>query len=485
MNTVDLHRPAYHYLPPGNWLNDPNGLIHWQGEYHLFYQYNPHGPFHGTIHWGHASSRDLVHWVDLPIALTPTPGGPDQDGCWSGCAVDDQGVPTLIYTGLRGKEQRPCVATSADGLRTWQKYAGNPVIAAPPPGLTLAGGTAFRDHSVWKEDGGWHMVIGSGIAGVGGTALLYRSPDLRQWEYQGPLSVGDIQRTDPFFTGEVWECPDFFPLGGKHVLVVSVWHERRLHFPIWSAGDFRDGRLTSEQEGMVDLGRTFYAPQSAWDRQGRRLMWGWLREDRDIEAQKAAGWSGVMSLPRVLSLLPDGALGMEPAPELQTLRGEHYRRQDIQLVGGAEMALEEPRGAALEIVAECDLGDASAIGLKVRCSPDGTEETVIFYDHEVGRLVVDRSRSSLEPGEGEPVVGGSFALRAGEALKLQIFVDASVLEVFTNGRACLCTRIYPSRPDSLGLALFARGGGASVLSLDIWRMDAIWEPGVARVIPEA
>ena len=158
----DHQRPRYHFLPPANWLNDPNGLIQWNGHYHMFYQYNPNGPFHGTIHWGHAISDDLVHWEHLPIALAPTPGGPDEDGCWSGCAVDDDGVPTLIYSGPAGRAQRACLATSADGLLTWQKYPGNPIIPAPPPGMHLVG---FRDHSVWREDDGWYQLIGAGIDG--------------------------------------------------------------------------------------------------------------------------------------------------------------------------------------------------------------------------------------------------------------------------------------------------------------------------------
>src|SRR6266487_6704302 len=140
---TDPHRPQYHFLPRANWLNDPNGLIQWGGTYHLFYQYNPNGPFHATIHWGHAASADLVHWRHLPIALAPTPGAADADGCWSGCAVNDGGVPTLIYSGHRNGEQRACLATSADGLLTWQKHPGNPVIPGPPPGLDLV---AFRDH---------------------------------------------------------------------------------------------------------------------------------------------------------------------------------------------------------------------------------------------------------------------------------------------------------------------------------------------------
>ena len=105
-------------------MNDPNGLIYWKGHYHLFYQYVPNDPPWETKHWGHAVSTDLVHWLDLPVALAPTPGGPDQDGCFSGCAVNHDGVPTLIYTGVRGEHQLPCLATSPDDLITWQKYRG-------------------------------------------------------------------------------------------------------------------------------------------------------------------------------------------------------------------------------------------------------------------------------------------------------------------------------------------------------------------------
>src|SRR5918911_968679 len=121
----DAHRPQFHFLPPANWMNDPNGLIQCRGQYHLFYQYNPHAPVHGNIHWGHAVSDDLAHWRHLPIALAPTPGGPDAGGCWSGCAIVQDGVPTLIYTGYVEGVQCPCLATSDDELITWDKYEHN------------------------------------------------------------------------------------------------------------------------------------------------------------------------------------------------------------------------------------------------------------------------------------------------------------------------------------------------------------------------
>src|SRR6476660_8485749 len=138
---ADPHRPRYHFLPPSNWMNDPNGLIQWRGRYHLFYQYNPNGAFHGTIHWGHAVSDDLVHWRDLPIALAPTPDGPDKDGVYSGCALDHNGVPTLMFTGVRPQVQ--CIAEAVDpndpDLVGWQKHPGNPAIPDSPPGMEVEG----------------------------------------------------------------------------------------------------------------------------------------------------------------------------------------------------------------------------------------------------------------------------------------------------------------------------------------------------------
>src|SRR5579863_5341333 len=122
-------RPRYHFVPPANWMNDPNGLIQWGGIYHLFYQYNPHGPLHGTIHWGHACSPDLVRWTPLPIALEPTADSPDAGGCWSGCAVNDQGVPTLIYTGITftgtGYRESQCIAVGSGDLIHWRKHPQN------------------------------------------------------------------------------------------------------------------------------------------------------------------------------------------------------------------------------------------------------------------------------------------------------------------------------------------------------------------------
>jgi beta-fructofuranosidase len=472
--TEDSQRPKYHFLPPENWLNDPNGLIHWQGVYHMFYQHNPFEPVHRDIYWGHATSTNLVHWTHLPVALAPSPDGPDSDGCWSGCAVDDNGVATVIYSGHSqrnpGGFQLPCLATGDADLLVWTKYQANPLMESPPADLDLI---AFRDHSVWKEGDTWYQVIGSGIRDAGGTALLFRSHDLRTWEYLHPLASGDKDRMVPLWTGTVWECPDFFHLGDQYVLIISAWDEGTTHHPVYMIGQYRDHRFTAEREGFVDLGSSFYAPQSMFDEQGRRIMFGWLREGRSREAQRAAGWSGAMSLPRVLSVSSGGDLGMVPAPELEMLRGQRYQWSDITVRPASVGVLADIRGAQLEIIAEWEPGDATTLGFNVRCSPDGAEKTVIAYNVAEQQLFVDRTRSSLSDEVKRDVQGGRLILAEGEPLKLHIFLDGSVIEVFANGRACLAERVYPARADSLGIDVFTQGGSATIGRLDVWELQSI------------
>ncbi len=180
--TDDSHRPIFHFLPPKNWMNDPNGMIQWRGRYHLFYQHNPALPVWGDIHWGHAVSDDFIHWQDMPIALAPTPNSYDEKGIWSGCAVDDDSIATILYTGASGNRhqtQTVCIAISTDDdLATWHKYEQNPVISTPPAEFA---GCGFRDPYVWHEDTTWYTVIGAGQKSGGEAVLLYQSPDLYQW----------------------------------------------------------------------------------------------------------------------------------------------------------------------------------------------------------------------------------------------------------------------------------------------------------------
>ncbi len=468
----DLQRPAYHFLPPANWMNDPNGLIQWDGRYHLFYQYNPYAPVHGQIHWGHASSLDLLHWQHEPIALAPDAAGPDAGGCWSGCAVDAGGVPTLIYSGhLPGRLEAACLATSHDGLQSWQKHAANPLFVGPPPGLELE---AMRDHTLWREGEGWAMLMGCGVRGVGPTVLCFHSPDLRSWHYRGPLL--DPAKTDLFADPAVtvWECPDFFALDGQHVLLLSLWGgEPRRSAAL--VGSYSAERFTPSHAQQLDYGAIyFYAPQSFRDQLGRRIVFGWAMEGRSLAAQQAAGWAGVMSLPRELRLTTDGQLAMLPVEEVTRLRGKHCAWRDLVISEAELLVLDEEAGALLELELELQPGPLGGVGLSLRRSPDGLEATHIRYEVAAGQLVVERAQASLDETVEHTAHYAPLPLAPGEPLRLRIFVDRSILEIFANERVALTTRIYPTRSDSLGLALFAEQAAARLTTLELWQIRPIW-----------
>ena len=479
----DPQRPRYHFLPAPSWINDPKPF-YWDGAYHVYFQYCPGIPYSANKHWGHAVSRDLAHWEELPIALSPTPGGPDQDGCWTGCVLEHEGKFHILYTAIphltRPRfDQVQSLATSED-LVHWEKYAGNPVIpaSAKPEGF----GNTFRDPQAWREDDGWYCVIGGNVVEgqnefKAGAPFLYRSADLIHWEYLHPLCVGDVRATEPVWTGSAWECPQFLAFGEQHALVISAW-DHHTFYTVYFTGVYKDHHFTPEVTRKLDYGDNyFYAPQACVDAAGRTVMWGWLQEGRSREVQRVAGWSGVMSLPRIVSMRSEGGLGFVPAPELQALRGRRQQLADVRLPPDSWYPLDPVRGDSLEIIADIAPGEAEMVGVAVRCSPDGAEQTLIFYDRMRGLLGVDASRSSLSDAAVRDVRSGPFDLAEGETLRLQIFVDRSAVEVFANGWACVAARVYPERLDSLGVALFARGGAATVLSLEAWEMGAIWDQG--------
>lgn len=468
---TDLHRPNYHYLPAKNWMNDPNGLIHWGGKYHLFYQYNPDGAYHANMHWGHAVSTDLVNWTELAIALHPDPNSPDSGGCWSGCAIDNNGLPTFLYTGFVNGTQCSCLAFGDSDLINWTKYPSNPVISGPPVELNA---NAFRDHSVWREDDQWYQVIGSGVDGkngAGGMALIYRSPDLIHWEYVHPLTDDSVHQQFDLPTGDIWECPSFFALGDQHVLLVSVWSEHKLSYVAAYIGEYRDHRFVPHTLKKLDCGdQCYYAPQTMLDAQGRRLIWGWLQEERPRAAQIAAGWSGVMSSPRMLSLDAAGQLNMAPVPELRHLRGTHTHFDDLHISAGQMHSLSGVTGQQLEIAISFECQPNGRSGIYVARSQNGEEETAIYIDWDQRTLVVDRTRSSVNADVSHAQRAADLPVDIAQRCEVHVLLDHSVLEVSVNDQAWITTRIYPEHADSVGLGLYSREAGSVARRVDIWKM---------------
>ncbi|MFC7202895.1 GH32 C-terminal domain-containing protein [Haloferax namakaokahaiae] len=461
----DHHRPRFHLAGPAHWVNDPNGVVQYDGTYHLFYQYNPGGPFHGTIHWGHATSDDLLHWEDQPVALAPDPDGPDRDGCWSGCTVvADDGTPTILYTGGRDHHQLPCLATSDDSLlRRWDRHDENPIIEAAPADLDILGtddwAAEFRDHAVWKVGDDWYQLIGSAIAHVGGVALLYRSADLRDWEFVGQLASGTEGH------GTVWECPELLDFGDYDLLHVSNYEDVRYFV---GHADLEAPDFEPESEGLLDYGE-FYAPQSTVADDGRTLMWGWVKESRGVNEQWEAGWSGMLSLPREVSVTAGGELRQRPARELADLRGHHVASDSLELTPDRRRSL-DLSGNAYEFEVEVSVEDESAFELSVFESPTRLERTSIWYDGD--HVTVDREHSSRHHGvEKEP----RLLPVEGDSVTLRVFVDCSIIEVFADEERCLTTRAYPVRSDADGVSVSAAGESATVHSFDAWELDATFD----------
>jgi beta-fructofuranosidase len=463
----DPQRPVFHFLPPKNWMNDPNGLIQWKGTYHLFYQHNPDEAKWGPMYWGHATSPDLVHWTHRPIAMGPTPNSPDEDGCWSGCAVNDHGRPVIVYSGNRKKQQRACLAFSNDDLQTLEKYAGNPVIPDLPEGCDIS---EYRDHCVWHDGSQWNQLIGAGIKNQGGTVFLYRSDDLKSWKLVGPICQGKQAES-----GSMWECPDLFAVGNKHLLVTSIFSfGSSVSYTGCFLGTYADGKFTPEGFRRLDFGdREYYAPQSFVNQAGERIQFGWLGEGRREDACLEAGWAGVMSLPRVFGLTPDGRLSVVPHPAVKSLRGQAHNLGEVQVTSSEqELAM---AGRALELHAVFGAGStAKRYGLKVLCAPDGSEETAIVFEPAARKLKVVREKSSLDARCAYDAKGGEIDLAGDEDLDLQIFLDHSVVEIFINGRLTLTTRVYPTLKEADRVRVFAEDGACTLKSLDAWEMNSIW-----------
>ena len=461
MAANDHHRPSYHFLPAANWMNDPNGVIQWKGRYHLFYQYNPDGAYHANMHWGHAVSDDLVRWQELPIAIAPTPDSPDQGGIFSGCMVNDVGTPVAVYTGVNDDAtvQQQCLAIGNNDLTVWQKHARNPVIGSVP--VHLGQTQDFRDPFVWRQDDQWYMTLSSHIVGVGGAVLLYRSTDLIDWEYLHPLYVGDRARS-----GRNFECANFFPLGDKWVLIISIMWDQAPTNTIYWVGRLENQRFIPERESVYDAGYS-YASLMHVDESGRPLVYSWIREGRSVPLQRAAGWTGVQAIPRILSLDSQNRLVSHPVPELEKLRKAHHR------FGPADMEAGDlpVRGFALDIEAEFDVSVADSCGIEIAVSQDGGEKAAIVYERRTQTLRIHRRYNQDDAAIDSAPQGLAHLLDAGEMLQLRILLDGSVLEVIANGRTRVTSRFYPSSKDNDGVRIIAP---AAVKALDIWEMASIW-----------
>jgi beta-fructofuranosidase len=471
---ADPYRPAYHFAPPAGMMNDPNGPCFWQGNYHLFYQWVEPGG--GPLLWGHTYSRDLVNWHDLPVALRPD----TERDCFSGTTLVESDRVIAIYHGTGSGN---AIATASDPLLlNWAKHPANPVI---PMVNTAPDGSPYRiyDPCIWKDERGYWSLSGTYKDGeflkdCRLAEQLFFSTDLAHWEYRGVFVA------DGFFTdrGEDGAVPYLLPLGDQHLLLFAS-HRRGAQYYLGdydrSQDRFRIRRHGRFNYGPIGVG-SLHAPSAFIDPQERCLAIFNVKEGRP-----APEWCDVMTLPRVLSLEADGTLGVRPVAEIDSLRASPRSAASRELPANTEVVLDTAGGTTVEIAAEVDLGTAREVCLSVLRSPDGAERTDIRLYQRTERdwfgvygsqrpclLAIDVSRSSLrEDVQARPPEAGPLLLAEGEPLRLRVFVDRSIVEVFANDRQCLTLRAYPSRTDSTGFALRAQGAAARLQSFQVWDMQ--------------
>jgi beta-fructofuranosidase len=485
-------RPQFHAIPPGHWMNEPHAPYFYNGKYHLTYQHNPTGPFWHQIHWGHWVSDDLVHWKDVPEAIFPENDTIRPDGIWSGSATfDKNGVPVLVYTfGNWSKVRNQGVAFShpADPsdpfLAKWNAETKPAITQKADQGLT----GEFRDPFAWrdKDDGKWYIIVGSGIQNKGGTAWCYVSDDMQNWTLKGPFYLSNYEKYP--FLGSIWELPVFLPIGKyengetKYIFIVSPKGFRQNVEVYYWLGRFDKQNFCfipdNEEPKYWDYGENhFIGPSGMVDpKTGRVLIFTITAGGR------GPGWSGNASLPANIFLDKNGNLGVKPIDELKSLRDKELISISEKNISRVNQELSKIKGDLLEVVVEIDGKKATKYGVKLLKSANDQEGTLIYYDVESKKLKADLSKTSIRntsfrgsrnSTDTRTDLKGHFDI-SGETLKLHIFIDKSLIEVYANDRNTITTWAYPSLPDSKGISIWSEGGEVVVKSMKIWELKSIY-----------
>ncbi|XP_022029019.1 beta-fructofuranosidase, insoluble isoenzyme CWINV6-like [Helianthus annuus] len=519
------YRTGYHFQPPSNWMNDPNGPMLYQGVYHFFYQYNPLAPTFGTIVWGHAVSHDLVNWIHLDPAIYPT-DEPDISSCWSGSATILPGnLPAMLYTGSdstsRQVQDLAWPKNRSDPfLREWVKSTHNPIIT-PPEGVK---DDCFRDPSTaWLgPDGLWRIVVG-GDRDNNGMAFLYQSPDFVTWtRYENPLAAADSTGT--------WECPDFFPVplnstNGLDTSVVSsgsVLHVMKAGFEghdWYTIGTYSPDRENFlPQNGLSLSGSTldlrydygnFYASKSFFDEsKNRRVLWAWVPEKDSEEDDIEKGWAGLQSFPRALWIDRSGKQLIQwPVEEIETLRENEVKLKNKRLKSGSVVEIEGVTASQadvtisfkLEDLKEAEVVDTCSVDPQALCTDKGAsskgvigpfgvlamaskdlkEQTAIFFrvfQNQKGRYSVlmcsDLSRSTIRSTIDKTSFGAFVDIDPRyDEISLRNLIDHSIIESFgAGGKTCITSRVYPQFLNYEDAHLFAFNNGTQ--SVKISQMSA-------------
>jgi beta-fructofuranosidase len=469
-------RPDFHLSARVGWMNDPNGFSYYMGKYHMFYQYHPYDSNWGPMHWGHAVSRDLLHWEHLPAALAPDEHY-DRDGCFSGSAITlPDGRQLLMYTGVVKHQhaggwtemQTQCVAVG-DGI-DYEKYENNPVLDGKdlPEGFSRVD---FRDPKMWqKADGTFYCAVGNRPADGSGQILLFTSRDGFDWKYKKVLAANNNR------FGKMWECPDFFALDGKWVLLTSPqdmlpkdleYHNGNGTLCLIGSFDEETDTFTEEADQSIDYGIDFYAPQTVLTPDGRRVMIGWMQNwDTCSLRMPEQPWYGQMSLPRELSV-KNGRLYQWPIRELDRMRRNRVSYENVPVNGTVSLDGIRGRKVDMELVIRPKEGTDLYQKFALRFAQNEQYQTALSFRPRESILKIDRKFS----GSRRAIIHQRRCLVSSTdgSLKLRIILDWFSVEVFIeDGEQVMSATMY-TEPGADGISFFADGD----VLLDIVKYDLI------------
>ncbi|MBR1855858.1 MAG: glycoside hydrolase family 32 protein [Oribacterium sp.] len=433
-----LMRPLFHLTPRCGWMNDPNGFSIYNGRYHIFYQYYPYDTCWGPMHWGHAVSDDLLTWEYLPCAMAPDTDV-DDGGCFSGDAIETaDGKHLIIYTGVKKhvdengrsyETQTQCVAIG-DGVN-YVKSELNPVIGADKLPES-AGKRDFRDPKIWQEDGEYHIIVGNKTLDGDGQILEYTSKDGLDWSYKKTVIKNDRR------FGIMWECPDYFSLDGKQVLLTSpqdmLPEELEFHNgngTLCIIGNLdEDGNFSEENCQAIDYGIDFYATQTVVTADGRRIMVGWMQNwDTCGIRRDDFPWFGQLSIPREISVR-DGRLIQNPISEIKNYYKKKISRQNVVITDSC--ALSSIAGRTIDMTIRLRPSQAKEMYRKfeIRFADNGKEFSTAEYNPHDSIIKIDRKYS----GSRRAIVHQrrcKVAEHGGE-ITLRLILDRYSMELFIN-----------------------------------------------------
>ena len=449
----DSWKPIYHIHPPFGLMNDPNGVSYYNDEYHVFYQWYPFGPIHGMKHWGHVKAQDLINWERMPVAIIPTESY-ESHGAYSGSAIVKDDLLHLLYTGNiknpdDSRDAKQCMATM-DSQYTMTKYSNNPVIDIIPDGYTKH----VRDPKVWKHNDIYYMLLGAQRKNKTGTLLLYKSKDLYNWNFQGEITTNLKE------FGFMWECPDYFQLSGKDVLLFSpqgIEKDREnfhnIYNVVYAIGHFDIKNLYFHIDSYyeADKGFDFYAPQTLEDSTSRRLLFAWAGSSEITYPSDDYMWAHCLTLPRELTL-EDNILKQKPVSELTKLR---TTKKEISgdITAGLNVLSTLDNEGSYELIVTLKTEDAKRFGLSLfhneeECFP-------ITFNRKEGTVSIDRSNFCHQFG-GEYGYERYKKINIQDTIELQIFVDTSIVEIFLcDGSTVFTSRVFPRKDLKHHIAIFS------------------------------